>query len=269
VYQEARRMVGALMQAITYNEFLPALLGPNALNPYIGYDETVSPAIANAFSTAIYRFGHSALSPILLRLDAGLNPIPEGHLRLRDAFFRPDRLVNEGGIEPILRGLASQPCAQVDTELVDDVRNFLFGPPGAGGFDLASLNIQRGRDHGLRSYNHARARLGLTVKTSFAEISSDADVQARLASVYADVNDIDLWVGVLAEDPVNGGHVGELALEVIADQFTRLRDGDRYWYQASLTPQEIVDVESTTLADVIRRNTSIGAEISDDVFHVN
>jgi hypothetical protein len=58
-------------------------------------------------------------------------------------------------------------------------------------------------------------------------------------------------------------------LEVIADQFTRLRDGDRYWYQASLTPQEIVDVESTTLADVIRRNTSIGAEISDDVFHVN
>ncbi|MDH3485692.1 MAG: peroxidase family protein, partial [Myxococcales bacterium] len=113
IYQEARRIVGALMQVITYNEFLPALLGPNSLTPYMGYRLLASPAIANEFSTAIYRFGHSALSPTLLRLDATGNAIPEGHLPLRDAFFRPDRLVNEGGIEPILRGLASQACAPI------------------------------------------------------------------------------------------------------------------------------------------------------------
>ena len=269
IYQEARRIVGALMQVITYNEFLPALLGPDALSPYSGYKPGVKPTIFNEFSTAIYRFGHSALSPTLLRLDPTLNPIPEGNLALRDAFFRPDRVVNEGGIEPILRGLASQACSSIDTELVDDVRNFLFGPPGAGGFDLASLNIQRGRDHGLCSYNETRAELGLATKGSFAEVSSDPAVQARLASVYADVDEIDLWVGTLAEDPVNGGHVGELAFRVIKRQFRTLRDGDRYWYQATLTAQEIDDVESTTLADVIRRNTSITTEISDDVFHVN
>jgi hypothetical protein len=269
IFQEARRIVGALMQVITYNEFLPALLGPNALMPWWGYRFLVSPAIANEFSTAIYRFGHSALSPTLLRLDAAGNPIPEGHLPLRDAFFRPDRLVNEGGIEPILRGLAAQACSPIDTELVDDVRNFLFGPPGAGGFDLASLNIQRGRDHGLPGYNDTRFALGLPVRASFAEVSSDPDVQARLASVYANVDDIDLWVGVLAEDPFNGGHVGELAFYVIKRQFQDLRDGDRYWYQVSLSPAEVADVESTTLADIIRRNTSIDTEISDDVFHVN
>jgi hypothetical protein len=269
IYQEARRIVGALMQVITYEEFLPALLGPDALPAYPGYNENVNPSIYNEFSTAIYRFGHSALSPTLLRLDEALNPIPEGNLALKDAFFRPDRVMNEGGIEPILRGLASQVCSSIDTELVDDVRNFLFGPPGAGGFDLASLNIQRGRDHGLCSYNETRAELGLATKGSFAEVSSDPDVQARLASVYANVDEIDLWVGTLAEDPVNGGHVGEVAFYVIKKQFRHLRDGDRYWYQAMLTPEEILAVESTTLADVIRRNTSIGAEISDDVFHVN
>ncbi len=269
IYQEARRIVGALMQVITYKEFLPALLGPNALRPWWGYRFLVSPAIANEFSTAIYRFGHSALSPTLLRLDAAGNPIPEGHLPLRDAFFRPDRLVNEGGIEPILRGLAAQACAPIDTELVDDVRNFLFGPPGAGGFDLASLNIQRGRDHGLPSYNDARWDLGLPTRSSFAEVSTDPDTQARLASVYANVDEIDLWVGVLAEDPFNGGHVGELAFHVIKRQFEALRDGDRYWYKGSLSGAERAEVESTTLADVIRRNTSIDAEISDDVFHVN
>jgi len=269
IYQEARRFVGALMQSITYNEFLPALLGANALGPYLGYRWTVSPAIANEFSTAIFRFGHSALSPILLRLDATGSAIPEGHLPLRDGFFRPDRIVDEGGIEPILRGLASQVCSPIDTELVDDVRNFLFGPPGAGGFDLASLNIQRGRDHGLPSYNDARWMMGLMPRASFAEVNSDPDVQARLASVYTDVDEMDLWVGALAEEPVSGGHVGELAFKVIAKQFTALRNGDRYWYRAALTPEEIDVVESTTLADVIRRNTSIGPELSDDVFRVN
>ena len=277
IYQEARRIVGALMQVITYNEFLPALLGPNPLPPYVGYRWSTSPAIMNEFSTAIYRFGHSALSPTLLRLDAAGVEIPSGHLPLRQAFFRPDRLVNEGGIEPILRGLASQPCSAIDTELVDDVRNFLFGPPGSGGFDLASLNIQRGRDHGLPSYNDARRRLNLTPRASFAEVTSDPDTQARLASVYADVEEIDLWVGTLAEDPVNGGHVGEVASYVIANQFMSLRDGDRYWYQAGMysgqaggfSAQEVADLEATTLADVIRRNTSIGAELSDDVFQAN
>jgi hypothetical protein len=270
IYQEARRIVGALMQGITYNEFLPALLGRNALPPYIGqYIANVSPAIANEFSTAIYRFGHSALSPTLLRLDSSLLPIPEGHLALRDAFFRPDRILDEGGIEPLLRGLAAQACSSIDTELVDDVRNFLFGPPGAGGFDLAALNIQRGRDHGLPNYNAMRVEMGLEPKASFSEISADSATQARLASVYANVDDIDLWVGVLAEDSFNGGHVGELAFHVIRLQFDRLRGGDRYWYQVNLSPSEVADIESTTLADVIRRNTSIGAEISDDVFRVN
>ncbi|MBT8481485.1 MAG: peroxiredoxin [Myxococcales bacterium] len=277
IYQEARRIVGALMQVITYKEFLPALLGPDPMSPYTGYRWSTSPAILNEFSTAIYRFGHSALSPTLLRLDAAGNEITQGHLPLRQAFFRPDRLVNEGGIEPILRGLASQPCSAIDTELVDDVRNFLFGPPGAGGFDLASLNIQRGRDHGLPSYNDARRRLGLAPRTSFTEVSSDPDTQTRLASVYADVEDIDLWVGALAEDPVNGGHVGEVAYYVIVSQFRSLRDGDRYWYQAGMysgdpdgfSMQEVADLEATTLADVIRRNTTIGAELSDDVFQAN
>ncbi len=277
IYQEARRIVGALMQVITYNEFLPALLGPERLEPLHGYRWGSSPAIANEFSTADLSLRAQRAQPDLAASRCGGQRNPSGHLPLRQAFFRPDRLVNEGGIEPILRGLASQPCSAIDTELVDDVRNFLFGPPGSGGFDLASLNIQRGRDHGLPSYNDARRGLGLPPRTSFAEVSTDPDTQARLASVYADVEEIDLWVGALAEDPVNGGHVGEVAFYVIVKQFRSLRDGDRYWYQVGMysgqsdgfSIQEVADLEATTLADVIRRNTTIGAELSDDVFQAN
>ncbi|MGI8436524.1 MAG: peroxidase family protein, partial [Chthoniobacterales bacterium] len=146
IYQRARAIVGAEIQAITYRDFIPALLGPNALPPYTGYHPEVDPSIANIFSTAAFRVGHTMLSPTLLRLDENNQSI--GDLSLADSFFNPTQ-ISGPGIEPYLRGLAKQVDQEVDCYLVDGVRNFLFGPPGAGGFDLASLHIQRGRDSGL------------------------------------------------------------------------------------------------------------------------
>ena len=178
-------------------------------------------------------------------------------------------MITDGGIEPLLRGLTVQHAQEIDARVVDEVRNMLFGPPGAGGLDLASLNIQRGRDHGLPGYAEARGMLGLTPVTRFDQISSDPDVTDALASVYVDVADIDLWVGGISEDPVNGGHVGSLFFNILKIQFQALRDGDRYWYEIALPVDEVIEIQNTTLADVIRRNTTIGAEIDDDVFHVN
>jgi peroxidase len=268
VYQLARLIVGAEVQVITYKEFLPALLGRDAISPYEGYDPAVDASIGNEFSTAAYRFGHSMLSPTLLRLDESLEEVPEGHLALRDAFFAPQRITDEGGIAPLLRGLTQQQAEEVDPFVVDDVRNFLFGPPGSGGFDLAALNIQRGRDHGLPSYNEARVARGLAAVTSFEEISSDPEIQTRLEAAYGDVDQIDMWVGGLAEDHVPGALVGPLVYSILVDQFERLRDGDRLWYRRTLGPTMTDLVEGMRLSDIIRRNTEIGFEIPDDVFHV-
>ena len=268
VYQSARRIVGAQMQVITYREFLPLMLGSDALRPYEGYDESVDPSLANLFSTGAYRFGHSLLSSQVLRLDASGREIAEGHLALREAFFNPTRLIDEGGIEPVLRGLAAQECQALDLLVIDDVRSFLFGAPGAGGLDLAALNIQRGRDHGLPSYNAVRRALGLAAATSIADISADPAVQARLADAYATVEQIDVWVGGLAEDHLPGAMMGELFRTVMRDQFERLRDGDRFWYQRVFSGRELQELERTRLSDIIRRNTTIGTELPGDVFRV-
>lgn len=268
IYFSARRIVGAQMQHITYNEFLPALLGPNPLGPYRGYFPEINANIFNIFSTAAFRFGHSALSPTLLRLDSDNEVIPQGNLELRDAFFSPDIIIEEGGIEPLLRGLANQQCQKIDINIIDDVRNFLFGAPGSGGFDLASLNIQRGRDHGLASYNNVREELGLGRVASFSEISSDPDVESRLGGAYDSVDDIDLWIGGLAEDPMPSSHLGELFSYIVKLQFELLRDGDRFWYEIYLSDDEIEEVENTSLSDIIRRNTDIGDELPDNVFRV-
>ena len=268
IYQRARRLVGAQMQVITYEEFLPVLLGPDALSPYRGYDESVDAGITNVFSAAAYRLGHSMLSAQILRLDERGNEIAAGHLPLRRAFFSPQTLVNEGGIEPLLRGLAAQVCQRIDVLIVDDVRNFLFGDPEMGGFDLASLNIQRGRDHGLPDYNSARQALGLPIRSSFSEINDSVEVQNRLAAAYGTLDDLDTWVAGLAEEPVPGSMLGELFHTIVARQFEALRDGDRFWYQRALSEDELEAVTGTTLADIIRRNTKIGDEMSDTVFIV-
>lgn len=266
VYQRARRKVGAIMQVITYNEYLPALLGENAIPEYTGYKPEVNGGIANMFSTACYRYGHSALSPTLLRLDKDNNEILKGNIPLRDSFFAPSLIVRIG-IEPYLRGLAKQTHQNIDPFVIDDVRNFLFGMPGEGGFDLASLNIQRGRDHGLPKYNAVRKQLGLKRKLSFAEVSSDPEVQDRLAAAYETVDDIELWIGGLSEDHVEGALVGELIHTVLVRQFTALRDGDRYWYQNKFSERGQENIERSTLSRVIKRNTNIGREISNNVFY--
>jgi hypothetical protein len=265
IYQRARARVGAIMQAITYNEFLPILLGPDAIGPYEGYDPTVHPGIANAFSTVAYRVGHTMLSPLVHRLADDGTAIPEGHLSLVEAFFSPQRIVDEGGIEPILRGLVAFPSQEVDLQVIDEVRNFLFLGHEPMGLDLAALNMQRARDHGIPDYNRLRVEAGLAPVTSFAEITSSAEIQAELAAMYGSVDDIDPWVGMLAEDHVPGAMVGELMHEIITDQFRRLRDGDRFWYESVYTGQQLMAIRTTTLADVIRRNTPISGEIQDRV----
>lgn len=269
LYQKARLLVGAQMQAITFNEFLPALLGEDSIAHYRGYNSNIDPNISNLFSTAAYRFGHSALSSTILRLDAAGNTSSFGDLPLRNAFFSPWRLAAENGIEPILRGLAAQQCQTIDTYLVEDVRSFLFGNPAAGGFDLAALNIQRGRDHGLPAYNDVLRSVGLIPAEEWHQITSDVDAQRGLREVYSSVDDVDVWVGGLAEDPLPGSHLGLLFTVIIKEQFEALRDGDRFWYQRVLNRNELGRVENTTLADIIRRNTSVGDELPDNVFTIS
>jgi len=263
IFQSARRIVVGELQVITYREFLPALLGPKALRPYDDYKPDVNPGIATEFSTAAYRIGHTLINDDVELLDNEGNEIEEA-LELAEAFFNPS-VLHAVGPDPMLKYLATDKAQEVDTQLVGGLRNFLFGPPGAGGFDLASLNIQRGRDHGLSDYNTTRAAYGLPKVKSFAEITSDTAIQAKLLSLYGSVDNIDLWVGGLLETHLPGSSVGATFQRIIADQFERLRDGDRFWYARVFYGSQLAALEATRLSDIIRRNTSL-TKIQDNVF---
>jgi peroxidase len=260
LYFRARAVVCAEIQEITYRDFLPGLI-VEQLTPYAGYNENVDPSIANVFSAAAFRFGHSLLTSTVSRLDSNNRSI--GGLPLGSTFFQPAQITSVG-VEPYLRGLANQRPENIDGLIVDAVRN--FNPTLATGFDLAALNIQRGRDQGLPRFNQVRLDYGLSAYTSFSDVTSDTSMQAKLASAYTTVDDIDAWVGMVVENHQRNALVGPTIVAILKDQFERLRDGDRFWYEAYLDPATLAVVQKVKLSDIIHRNTTILGELQTNVF---
>jgi len=71
IFQEARRIVIAEFQHITYNEWLPIIVGSKTMQRFslnvhahgysADYDPEIKASITNEFSGAAFRFGHSAV----------------------------------------------------------------------------------------------------------------------------------------------------------------------------------------------------------------
>jgi hypothetical protein len=289
LYHTARKVVGAHVQQITYNEFLPLLLGPGGLSntqagAYGGYDDTVDPSVSEEFANSAYRLGHTFLNEGHILVDDS-GAVVES-LNLADAFFNPD-FVAENGVDELLVGLIYQQAEAFDRAIVDGVRDFLF-PGGTGGLDLYSINIARGRDVGLPGYvdffnDFVTDATGLGPINSQADLPFSPEVLALIIEAYdadgsgdldADELDaIDIFVGGVAEgtqDGFNGGLVGPTVSAIIADQFGRTRDGDRFFYLNDLEHLEILDPDllETTFTDILRRNVAANLSplIPEDAF---
>ncbi len=258
-YQRARKIIGGQIQAITYNHFLPAL--GLSVAQYSGYNQNIQPDLSNMFAAAAYRLGHTMVTSEIPLIDVDCQPVDGGSLPLLDGFFNPE-VIRNYGIEPFIQGLAAQTQQKVDTKIVDNLRNFLFGDPSSGnafGLDLASLNIQRGRDHGLPDYNSVRAFYTGSSVERFSDITDDVDLQNALETAYGSVYDMDLWVGLLAEDPLNGSSIGTTLNAILSQEFSNIRDADFYFYKndPAFSNQDRDRIDDTTLGDIIERNTPI------------
>jgi peroxidase len=264
LYETARAITTAEMVHITYNEFLPHLLGSDAVPAYHGYDPSVNATISEEFEGAAYRFGHSIVSSDINGIsNSGATTSEQA---LADTFFEsPAAFVANGGGDGLLRHLASDTAQSLDTHIIEDLRSLLFDPPDA--IDLAATNIQRAHDLGLGSLNETRTALGLTPYTDFDQITSDPTTVAALKQAYGTVDPIDLWTGGLAEDHTDGAAIGQTFGRIIGDQFTALRDGDRLYYEnQGFDRHTLKSIESTTLSDIIERDTTGTTAMQADAF---
>ena len=273
IFQETRKIVYATVEAITYNAYLPRMLGREVfdlhIGPYRGYNPAFDGDLVNAFGAAAFRIGHSQVQPWLQRLDANGQSIPEGPLSLELAFFNPDELIRGRGAEPLLRGLLESRSRKLDEFVTTFLTTRLFAQSSELriGMDLIALNIQRGRDHGIPSYrvfrNFCRAQLGL-----FGQFAND-ETRNLFRELYGTEDDVDLWPAGVAEIPVPGGLLGPTFACIWIFTFLGMREGDRFWYEnpGVFTPAQLADIrEKATLSSVICNASPDIGKIQKDAF---
>lgn len=280
LYEEAKRILVAQTQKVTYDEYLTLTIGPDAMkflklaiNPYAEYTEYepyTNPAIINEFSTAAFRFGHSLVNSVFAEiLDNGK---PSGY-RLRENFFSPFGLY-QGQLDAVLRGLISQASQNRDPFVSSDIKNHLYRPSDSPyGLDLPAFNIQRGRDHGIAGYTkylkfcfdesvHEWSQLDQYMPTSQRQ---------RLQKFYKSIEDVDLFTAGLAEYPLPGAAVGPTFTCIIGIQMYNLKYGDRFWFEhkdqvGSFTPDQLIEIKKISTAKMICENADSIKYIQKNVF---
>ncbi|CAL4066109.1 unnamed protein product [Meganyctiphanes norvegica] len=275
IYQETRRIVGALFQLITYRDWLPILLGDKVMNDYNlnvasgGYSKTynpvVIPTIRNVFATAAFRFGHSLPGDILKAAEKKDDFNQTFH-------FFDTCIIQKAKTSPssMLKGLARCPMEPFDTVVGSALRDRLFerpaGPendPPQPGLDLLSLNLMRGRDHGIPAYPKWREFCGLPPVEKFKQLKKamGKKIAKKFKKTYnGKIKDIDLFAAGLAEKPLPDGILGPTFSCIIALQFKWLKHGDRFWYESKeqpkpFTPDQLRALRQTSLASILCKVT--------------
>jgi hypothetical protein len=239
-FQIARRIVGAEIQYITYTQFLPAL--GVKLEPYRGYNPTVNPGLSNEFAVVGYRahsmihgefdttVGSTTYTDAELKAFAGRGIVVTRNadttitleIPLAAAFGTPD-LLEELGLGPVFKSL-SQRQYENDEQIDNALRSVLFQIPKPGipdptvcgvplvnpdcfrgVSDLGAIDIARGRDHGIPTYNELRRAYGLAPKTSFVDITGEPTQGFPVDPL------------INAQDPINDPNILD---------FVELRDAD-------------------------------------------
>lgn len=209
--QIARKVVGAEIEYITYTQFLPTL--GVKLPTYKGYDKTIDPAISNEFATVGFRahsMVHGEFEPTVppgtytaaqlasfeqqgITVETNADSTVTLVIPLLVAFGNPD-LLQQVGLGPALQSLDEREYKNDET-IDDSLRSVLFEIPKKGVdpracsepaenpscftdiTDLGADDIQRGRDHGMPTYNQMRVAYGLPPAKTFTDITGDTTEQ--------------------------------------------------------------------------------------------
>ncbi|CAH0549819.1 unnamed protein product [Brassicogethes aeneus] len=269
IFQEARKILIAQHQHISYYEMLHIFLGKKELvkekiiyetEGFVNdYDENVDPAVLNEHSHAAFRYFHSLIAGHLkLVLESRLS---FSKVRLSSWLNRPSILEEENNFDDLSRGLATQSEYLADAFHTSEITQFLFRGNNTFGKDLKATDIQRNRDHGLARYNDYREYCGLKRAKTFWDLlgSMSPLVVFKLSKIYKNVDDIDLSVGGSLENHAKPAMVGTTFLCIIKKQFYRTRVGDRFWFEnggeTGFTLDQLKEIRKSSISRLLCDNS--------------
>lgn len=246
LFQETRKRMIALWQKIVYYDWLPRVL-IKPLSPYRGYKPCVDVSLDVFFQSAAFRMAHSQIPMALRSMEAA------GDVQLNNNINTPTAFLDGNKMETVLKAMLGVPSEQRNPRYSPLLQFFNPGP-----MDIGSFDIQRGRNAGLKTYNEYRRFYGLeeakNISTAFFERKSIP----MLKEVYHDVNKIEAIIGAQAE--ISDHETGPLFDAEIRNQFQRLRDGDRFYFESmtfGLSNEELKEIKHFTFRDMILLNTDI------------
>uniref|UniRef100_A0A8C5UZU3 NAD(P)H oxidase (H2O2-forming) n=1 Tax=Microcebus murinus TaxID=30608 RepID=A0A8C5UZU3_MICMU len=272
LFQHARKRVVATYQNIALYEWLPSFLPKTKTPPaYAGYRPFLDPSISPEFVVASEQFLSTMVPPgVYMRnaschfrkvLNRSFGSSPA--LRVCNSYWIRENpnLNSTQEVNQLLLGMASQISELEDRIVVEDLRDYWPGPGKFSRTDYVASSIQRGRDMGLPSYIQALRALGLETPKNWSDLNPNVDPQvleATAALYNQDLSRLELLLGGLLE---SHGDPGPLFSTIVLDQFVRLRDGDRYWFENTknglFSTEEIAEIRNTTLRDVLVAVTNV------------
>nr|CAH0104885.1 unnamed protein product [Daphnia galeata] len=264
-YQEARRIVIAEFQHITYNEYLRVILGPEIRVP--PFDTKLNPAIFNEFAAAAFRMGHSQLRSFIRLYEADGSESSQSYFLGNSFLTGSFRLLIPNFIDNALRGQLFTPAQTVDECFADDITSQLFRARHIALQKYGSISPPHpshrrsggGRPHPQPPKPHPPTP-PQPITFDDLRLTHSPDVINNLKRVYATVKDIDLFIGGVTEKPMPGAAVGPTFHYIIGQQFANLRRTDRFFYSDrsqpfSFTKSQLKEIEKVSLARIICDNS--------------
>uniref|UniRef100_A0A663M5H9 NAD(P)H oxidase (H2O2-forming) n=1 Tax=Athene cunicularia TaxID=194338 RepID=A0A663M5H9_ATHCN len=249
IFQHARKRVIATFQSIVLYEWLPTLLGTR-IPEYKGYQQHLDPSLSPEFVVAAGQFLATMLPPGIYKRGPKCQfqkvPGPNGSfpaVRLCNSYWSREQLWQQV--------LLFQLCLAITTAL-NSLTDYWYGPLKYSRTDYVASWLQRGRDLGLPTYNQARERFGLEPLQNWSDLAPHLEQQVleKIAALYANnTAGLELLPGGMLETD------SSLFSVIILDQFVRLRDGDRFWFENTknglFTVEETREIRNTTFHDVL------------------
>lgn len=197
------------------------------------YDSKLDASNIVEFSMAAFRSPHAQLPNDVKFYDRDYSLT--GSMALSDIVDKPEMLRNN--YNSFLRGMLQNPIKTDELACSGSVRNKFQENERGFGMDLCAVDVMRGRDFGIPPYiDYIQLCDGITIKRwrDLKRFFSDGHLRL-LQRIYADVEDVDLLIGVSLEHKQFGSY-GSVGACIVGEQFRRLKSANRFFYTFSSNP---------------------------------